>query len=617
MSESRSWPWLWALSAALPLSLYVLTASPGAYWLDSGELVASSWVLGVPHPPGHPLYTALSAGAGLLPVGSIALRYNLASGLFGALSCGLLAWVARRRLLEAGAGASVAAWAGLVGALLAGTSYAVWFQSVRAEVYTLHLLTASAVVALGLELEGQAARGAAVDARLLYGLALLVGLGLGNHHYLMVFAAAPVCVLLLARGAWRRRLWSWAGARAAGFGLLGLSSYALLPLRALRDPALNWGDPRTPERLWWVVTARDFQKALGRAQEVDLGQLAADLALVVGQQVTPLGLLLALVGLGWWLWSPGRRGQGLLVAGWVLCNLVTQSLFNFDPYNPDVHGYFGLTAWSLGLLAALSLGALWEGARRLSDVGERGRGAVMAAGVGALAALAALNLWLTLPGARLDGFRDVALTNEALLAGLPEGALVLSSNYKTLFNLWYAQVVELRRPDVTVLHRNFFANAPYVAQVERLQPELAPLMASPGVANTVDAGRLRALARARPVYLEFDVNVQEELHGLLSPEGMLFRVHAAPPGALSEAAARDQEARWLGLEEALGRRAAARGGWEVETRRHLLWQHYQTARGALASGHVRVARFHLGRAEAINPRSPELEALRRSLPGGL
>lgn len=615
-----TWPWALVGSALLPLLLYLLTASPGPYWLDSGEFVAAAWTQGIPHPPGHPLYTAWVSGSGLLPLGSLALRAHLFSGLFAALSCATLAWTLRRWLLHWGAPARRASAAALATALLAGTSYAFWFQAVRAEVYTLHLWTASLSVALGLEMELRASSGRRADPRLLYGLAWALGLGLANHHYLTVFTAPPLLALLLLRGAWRRVLLSWHGLRACLLGLLGLATYLLLPLRALQDPWVNWGDPRTLQRFWWVLTARDFQKALGRAEEVQVGRLLEDLFFVLIQQLTPLGLLLALVGFSWLLRAPARRGVGLLLGGWVLCNLITQSLFNFDRFNPDVYGYFSLSVWCLALLAGLSLGALDGLTRHLQaesqEARERARAWVARAGVAGVAVVAALNLAWTLPRARLDGFRDMDLCTAALLDEIPQGALVLTSHYNTQFNLWYAQAVELQRPDLTFLHRNFFANDPYVAEVQRRHPELAALMAAPTRKNTVDTAALLRLAQQRPVLLEYDVNIQPDLHPHLVPVGSLFQV--LPQEAAARPLDQAQIQRHIHSQDRLTQhlllRSQERGELELETRRHLLWQHYLMAKGLIATRRYGLARFHLDRATAMNPKAPELAELRALLP---
>ena len=594
-----------ALSVALPLVLYIATAAPGPYWLDSGELATGAYLMGIPHPPGHPLYTALVHPASLVPLGSIALRMNIMSGVFGALSCGALAWTCRRILNHLGTPSPWGWIAGTSGALLAATSYAFWFQSVRAEVYTLHLLVASVAVGLAVEMEAQAERPGGPDTRLAYVLALVLGLGAANHHYLVVFVSAPIVIYLALRGVWRRALLGWAGARAVGFGLVGLMTYALLPVRAARDPLVNWGDPDTPADFVWVVTAQAFQKALGKAEQVDGGKLVIDLFTQVARQTTPVGLVLFLSAMVWLARQPRGRTMALLLGGGVVANLTTQSLFNFDPFNPDVHGYFALTAWTLALGVGVGIGAFVRTARTVEQAWARRALPLVAAA--AAVALIGVNAALTAPDARLDGFRDVDLNNVHLLEPLPPGSVVFTSNYKTIFNTWYARGVERRGPSLTVVHRNFLSWDSYVRQIRVTAPEVVAVAEAPGSSTRLNVAALRALAATRPVFLEFDVNVQPDLEPLLVPDGLLFRVmpNPVPRGPLPAARREQQMALWMALERSLRRD----GTLELETGRHLLWQHYLMAVGLTRSGHDELASFHLRRALLINPASPELAAL--------
>ena len=49
--------------------VYVATLMPTVVDQDSGELVAASHVLGIPHPTGYPLWALLGRAFDLLPVG--------------------------------------------------------------------------------------------------------------------------------------------------------------------------------------------------------------------------------------------------------------------------------------------------------------------------------------------------------------------------------------------------------------------------------------------------------------------------------------------------------------------------------------------------------------------
>jgi len=72
------------MTAALFLALfavYLVTCCPSVSVDDSGEFCIAALELGVPHPPGYPLYTLLLALWRWIPAGSVALRLNLLSAV--------------------------------------------------------------------------------------------------------------------------------------------------------------------------------------------------------------------------------------------------------------------------------------------------------------------------------------------------------------------------------------------------------------------------------------------------------------------------------------------------------------------------------------------------------
>ena len=144
--------------------LYVRTLAPTVTGEDSGELIAAAYTLGIPHPPGYPLWCLLAKLFTFIPVGDIAYRCNLMSAFFGALCCSLVffisSYVTGQRLPAATA------------ALVFAASREFWSQCVIAEVYSLTLFFALAVLYLVILWRDRR------DERLLKTAALLFGFGL-------------------------------------------------------------------------------------------------------------------------------------------------------------------------------------------------------------------------------------------------------------------------------------------------------------------------------------------------------------------------------------------------------------------------------------------------------
>src|ERR1044071_3092459 len=72
-------PYLMAAGVALgALLLYVLTLAPTTQFWDTSEYIAAAYTLGIPHPPGNPLFVLMAHVWGWLPLAaSYAMRINL------------------------------------------------------------------------------------------------------------------------------------------------------------------------------------------------------------------------------------------------------------------------------------------------------------------------------------------------------------------------------------------------------------------------------------------------------------------------------------------------------------------------------------------------------------
>src|SRR5215208_4762684 len=148
LAENRA-PWLAAgLAAASVFLLYLATLSPSTAMWDTSEYIAATKVLGLPHPPGNPLFVILAHTFGLLPLAAAyAVRINLFAAVTSAASAGLWFLVAERWLR----GIVPLRWARYAaafgGVLVGATSWTVWNQStVNEKVYTVSLLSIAIVM---------------------------------------------------------------------------------------------------------------------------------------------------------------------------------------------------------------------------------------------------------------------------------------------------------------------------------------------------------------------------------------------------------------------------------------------------------------------------------------
>lgn len=137
--------------------IYFLTTAPTVVFWDVGEFLASSYNLGVPHPPGTPLYVLLAKFFSLLPLplkelkellqgypsNQFVLRVTLIPILSGALMAGFfyLIFVEGASLFKSQYNNY---WVHIAGAFVGLTqafTYSQWFNSIEAETYTPALMS--------------------------------------------------------------------------------------------------------------------------------------------------------------------------------------------------------------------------------------------------------------------------------------------------------------------------------------------------------------------------------------------------------------------------------------------------------------------------------------------
>ncbi len=413
-----------ALVGGLAGVLFALAAAPGLTWLDAGELGAAAWELGVAHPPGLPVFALLHKLLMLLvPVGDVAFRGNLASGLLGAAAVAATTAAATRlgaRPAAAVAGASLAATAGLF-----------LPHALTIEVYS------GAALFTALFVWGFAAWRATGDRRALLALGLLAGLAAGHHAELRLFALV-VALGCLPKSAGARR-------SAVAFALIGALVVLYLPLRSLADPWRDWGDPETPAALWahWMGA---------RIRLAFAGQFGAPtleaLATFARQWAdgAPVLLVLGLAGAV----VASRRPGGWLVAGLWAVDVAYATVLNPMGLRDAQNGGPGVVAAAIG--AALLFDALLERAR--------------AARVLPVAA-AAISALFVLP--RTGDRGAPALVRAALDEAPPAAALFVASDGMAA-GLAFVQVVEGARPDAAVVVRQHVWDASSIEPVRRRLP---------------------------------------------------------------------------------------------------------------------------------------------------
>src|SRR5437764_1151845 len=201
-------PYLQAAIAAVAVwILYAATLAPTTAFWDTSEYIATSHILGIPHPPGNPLFVLLSRAWDILlsPTGlPVPVRINLFSAFMSAGTTFFWYLLVHRILGFFDGRETVRRVGAAVAVLIAATAYTVWDQSnVNEKVYTVSMFTIAALSWLAFlwrdhveEHRGIRGPSRFHDDNVLVLMVFILALSVGNH--LMAFLAAPALVLFIA-----------------------------------------------------------------------------------------------------------------------------------------------------------------------------------------------------------------------------------------------------------------------------------------------------------------------------------------------------------------------------------------------------------------------------------
>ena len=564
-----------ALVSLATLALYALTLAPTIAFWDASEYVATAHIMGIPHPPGNPLFVTVAKVWTLLlaPTGlSVAVRVNLLAAVTSAGATGFLYLVSHRVLTEHLPGRRLPLIGSAAAALIGATAFTVWNQSnVNEKVYTISVLIIAAVSWLALRWYDT--REEPGSERLLLWAGFLLVLGSTNH--MMSVLPAPALGVFVLMTAPRVLLRTDFLLRAALLVVVGLSFNFVLPIRAGLDPRINEAEPacesvseaaaavftmgrRGCEPLAASLTREQYQtppvtarKAPFTAQlqnymqyfewqwsrGIDPSETPSTLRL----PFTLLFLLLGATGL-YAAWRADRAVFTYLIVltGTLTLALVVYLNFKYgyslapEITDPQLHevrerDYFfiaGFLVW--GVLSGVGLAWTWQTFAK--GLGDNPRRYQLTSPI-----LAVAFIPLALNGAWATRSDDYAARDWAydLLMSVEPYAVLFTNGDNDTFPLWYMQEVEGVRQDVTVIVGQYLQTQWYITQLQRhtdpesqrpydadLFPGLYPERSLPS--RSIITLPAEDLARVAPARLSQDFTVPFPGLAVTYPEGMVL-----------------------------------------------------------------------------------------------
>ncbi len=602
-AENGAW-----IAGILLFLVYLVSLAPDVTFWDAGEFIAAAYSLGIPHPPGTPLFVLLLHDwAKLLPFLPYAIACNLFSAVCTAVAGGLSAvLISHGPRLERGRNDG---WYVLGGALCAGAMSSVQLNATETEVYAASI----ALVAITLAVANHAGRTASARWRVL--TAYLIVLAVPLH--LSALIAAPVAVYLAAsnddglidwqtafalfgvfvaavgagRASWplgiagvviiisspplAGQMWRSSPRQTPGSArllfvtALAASAVFVMLVRARHDPGINQGNPATLASLAEVISRRQYDVPglwprtapiwLQFANWFEYADWQVALSLgstpvpTIGRTtMTVVFALFGVVGAGAHRAADRRQWRAVLLL--LLCGSLGVALYLNMRASPS----FG---W--GILPANAIHearerdyffvlgfwawALWAGYGAVTIAQRLRLRPVFGVIVAALPI--ALN-WSAVTRRREPESRLPRRLAEALLLSAPQGAVLFVDGDNDTYPLWFLQQVESLRRDVTIVTVPLLGATWYGAELAR-RHDLLPPGGDHGTYGSLSAeiaARARRLGRPVAASVSLDARTRNQLASDWRLSGLVYVERA---GSADSAGTRSE--RNIGIDTAAAR----------------------------------------------------------------
>jgi len=421
--------------------VYLWSAPRTVVFEDDGLFILAAYFNGIAHPPGYPLYTLIAHLSTLfIPIGSIAYRVHILSGLFGAAACVVIFLIGVELKLDR-------LYACVV-ALGLGVSQVFWSQSIIAEVYTLNIFLI--LVLLFLALKWAEAVQDSSHNHIIYIMGFVYGLGLSNHWPLM-FLSSPMLLIIV----WPRIKDLLKQLPLILFCMaLGLAPYIWMYYRSQMDPVISFYGPiHSLQELWYIVSRQGYAKA-----DIDVGANVWDKLKFSGfvlnetfHQFGIAGGVLVITGcLAQWKLCNKRICTALL-AGYLGSTFLLIILlgFKFDVMHKDVFKVYPIVSYAVcALWIAFALSYLCSVLiKRFGSIINK---KYIIYGLSTL--VLCMELFSNIPLNYRAGDDLAYYYAKTVLQSLDRNAIIFTYSDIDTPTLGYMNLIEKIRPDVTIYH---------------------------------------------------------------------------------------------------------------------------------------------------------------------
>jgi len=527
------------LSCVIPFAIYMLTLAPSVTFFDSGEFLTATACLGSAHSPGYPLFLMFAKPFTWIPLGNIAFRINVATAVSSSLAC-LVVYILTTFLLTRDTllgnerfSQMAAKCAGLAAAISFSVTPRLWLQSNHDKPYPLLAFMSAIIFYLLLKWRDEYRAGCERPSYV-YVCTFLAGLAMAVHQTIVLLL--PAWILMIVLTDWRMITRVKELILATVFAMIGFSVQLYLPLRALSNPLLNWGDAKTVEQFLWHFLRKGYPSEPPVRNMALLWEQIK--AFNIAREFTWIGVLLLILGLVY-LW---KRERAVFVA----------YLVSVGTFLLVIVGYFN-TAYEVIFLTEEFFTPLYLLSAVLIGVGlfTLLRFAVHNASIpdhiGTPVYLLVTVMFFSLPSALCavnyyenDQHNNYIAFDYASnsLRSLPQNAVMFTWGDSGAFPLWYLQGVERMREDVDLPHTPHLVFDWYLNSLSRLFKEsnlrkFDVASSGPEVALRIAVTENLGI---RPVYIDFSTRYSVEFKEYIPiQKGIVYRVRRMnEPGGIPD-----------------------------------------------------------------------------------
>ncbi len=558
-------------SGIICLVIYIITLYPDIGFMDSGELAASAFTFGVPHPTGYPLFLLIGYIVTHLPLpGSIVYKLNLLSAIEAAAAVVITYYSAliitryvilkllnapqkkqaakkdkkpaqgddtvkvRRSIEEYNILTYVLAAAS---AICTGLARTFWLDAVQVEVYALHSVFISLIILFLLKILVSLDEPDKKNWAVLF---VLLGFSFSNHLTTMFLLPGLLYIFYLQYKA--SKVFA---KRILPFFLLvipGLLMYSVLVIASGANPYLNWSDLQNVSNLFGHLRGADYSQLMFSSTS-KFGKNAGDFfSNLPGEMaIIPLVFSAAAFLLLW------RSFRSFVV--FVIITITFNLLYAFNYNIVDINTYYLLVFFLFGIMVPagiIYLLSFGNPAGILAKTGEPWK---------SLPKVVVISLVLVVFSAAYNfkdsdnsgNYANADLTVNSLNS-IENNAVIISYDWAYLYSgSLYYQLAAKQRQDVKVFNIKFLAVEWYLKTIskfypdlyEKIRPEAGEYLKVYEQNEKVKAPKLSALVGAFldrcysdfPLYITIDLFLAKEMKQFvdkytMKPAGLLYRITA-------------------------------------------------------------------------------------------